>query len=86
MTPESSTVAMRRHSRPPQRRQPGSSSSSARRINAALDPFDGGMDIRPEVLDSIAPAVARLGIEFPSLDTLLGLVRSLPMFEGRWND
>jgi pimeloyl-ACP methyl ester carboxylesterase len=48
--------------------------------------FDGGMDIRPEVWDSIAPAVARLGIEFPSLDMFLGLVRSLPMFEGRWND
>ena len=48
--------------------------------------FDGGMDIRPEMWDSIAPAVSRLGIEFPSLDMFLELVRRLPMFEGRWND
>ena len=53
---------------------------------AKLVLFDGGIDIRPEVWESIAPAVARLGIEFPSLDAFLGLVRGLPMFEGRWND
>ena len=48
--------------------------------------FDGGIDSRPEVWDSIAPAVSRLGIEFPSLDMFLALVQSLPMFEGRWNE
>jgi pimeloyl-ACP methyl ester carboxylesterase len=48
--------------------------------------FDGGIDIRPEVWDSIAPAVERLGIEFPSLDMFLAIMRSLPMFAGRWNE
>ena len=48
--------------------------------------FDGGFDIRAEVWDSIAAAVGRLGVEFPSLDTFLSFVRALPMFEGRWND
>ena len=47
---------------------------------------DGGIDVRPEVWDSIAPAVSRLGIEFPSLDMFLALMQSLPMFEGRWNE
>jgi pimeloyl-ACP methyl ester carboxylesterase len=46
---------------------------------------DGGVDVRPEVWDSITPAVNRLGIEFPSLDTFLGLMQRLPMFAGRWN-
>ena len=48
--------------------------------------FDGGLDVRAEVFDSIAPAVSRLGIEFPSLEMFLTLVRGLPMFENRWND
>ncbi len=47
---------------------------------------DGGLDVRAEVLDSLRPAVDRLGVEFPSLDMFLGFVRMLPMFEGRWND
>jgi len=47
---------------------------------------DGGLDVRAEVLDSLAPAINRLGMEFPSLDMFLGLIRSLPMFDGRWND
>jgi pimeloyl-ACP methyl ester carboxylesterase len=47
--------------------------------------FDGGFDPRAEVFDSIAPAVARLGVEFPSLDAFLGTMRGLPMFSGRWN-
>ncbi len=47
---------------------------------------DGGIDVRAEVLDSLRPAINRLGVEFPSLDMFLGFVRSLPMFEGRWND
>ena len=47
---------------------------------------DGGIDVRPAVWDSIAPAVSRLGIEFPSLEMFLGLMQSLPMFEGRWNE
>src|SRR5262245_7922841 len=33
--------------------------------------IDGGLDVRAEVLDSLAPAIARLGMEFPSLDTFL---------------
>ena len=48
--------------------------------------FDGGLDVRAEVFDSLAPAVNRLGIEFPSLDAFLGLMRSLPLFANRWNE
>ncbi len=48
--------------------------------------FDGGLDVRAEVLDSLRPAINRLGIEFPSLDMFLGFIRGLPMFEGRWNE
>jgi pimeloyl-ACP methyl ester carboxylesterase len=48
--------------------------------------IDGGLDVRPEVLDSLAPAIARLGMEFPSLDGFLERMRGLPMFAGRWND
>jgi pimeloyl-ACP methyl ester carboxylesterase len=46
---------------------------------------DGGLDVRHEVLESLRPAIDRLGVEFPSLDMFLGFVRMLPMFEGRWN-
>jgi pimeloyl-ACP methyl ester carboxylesterase len=53
---------------------------------ARLVLVDGGLDVRPEVLDSLRPAINRLGVEFPSLDMFLGFVRMLPMFEGRWND
>jgi pimeloyl-ACP methyl ester carboxylesterase len=48
--------------------------------------FDGGLDVRAEVFDSLAPAVNRLGVTFPSLDGFLALMRGLPMFAGRWND
>ena len=48
--------------------------------------IDGGLDVRAEVLDSLGPALARLGTEFPSLDAFLGRMRTLPMFTGRWND
>jgi pimeloyl-ACP methyl ester carboxylesterase len=48
--------------------------------------FDGGLDVRAEILDSLAPAINRLGVEFPSLDAFLGMMRGLPMFAGRWND
>jgi pimeloyl-ACP methyl ester carboxylesterase len=48
--------------------------------------IDGGLDVRAEVLDSLAPAIARLGLEFPSLDGFLDRMRGLPMFAGRWND
>jgi pimeloyl-ACP methyl ester carboxylesterase len=53
---------------------------------AKLVLVDGGIDVRAEVLDSLRPAINRLGVEFPSLDMFLGFVRALPMFEGRWND
>ena len=53
---------------------------------AGLVLVDGGLDIRHEVLQSLRPAIDRLGVEFPSLDLFLGFVRTLPMFEGRWND
>lgn len=47
---------------------------------------DGGIDVRAEIIDSLGPAINRLGIEFPSLDVFLGIIRGLPMFTGRWND
>ncbi|MBI4609504.1 MAG: alpha/beta hydrolase [Candidatus Rokubacteria bacterium] len=47
---------------------------------------DGGIDVRAEILDSLAPAINRLGIEFPSMDAFLQLMQSLPMLAGRWND
>lgn len=53
---------------------------------AKLVLVDGGLDVRAEVLDSLRPAINRLGVEFPSLDMFLGFVRMLPMFAGRWND
>lgn len=46
---------------------------------------DGGLDVRPAIFDSIAPAVNRLGIEFPSLEGFLAVLQTLPMFAGRWN-
>jgi pimeloyl-ACP methyl ester carboxylesterase len=53
---------------------------------ARLVLFDGGLDVRAEVLDSLAPAIARLGVEFPSLEGFLERLRGLPMFAGRWNE
>ena len=47
---------------------------------------DGGIDVRAEVLDSLAPAINRLGIEFPSMEMFLQMLQGLPMFRGRWND
>ena len=47
---------------------------------------DGGLDVRAEILDALRPAINRLGVEFSSLETFLGFIRALPMFEGRWND
>jgi pimeloyl-ACP methyl ester carboxylesterase len=47
--------------------------------------IDGGFDLRAEILDSIRPAVERLGIEFPSLELYLTMLQGLPMFAGRWN-
>ena len=47
---------------------------------------DGGIDFRAEVFDSIAPAIARLGIEFPSMEVFLQMLQGLPMFAGRWNE
>jgi pimeloyl-ACP methyl ester carboxylesterase len=52
---------------------------------AKLVLFDGGLDVRAEVLDSLAPAIGRLGVEFPSLEKFLETLKSLPMFQGRWN-
>jgi pimeloyl-ACP methyl ester carboxylesterase len=53
---------------------------------AKLVLVDGGLDVRAEILDSLRPAINRLGVEFPSLDGFLRFIRALPMFEGRWND
>ncbi len=47
---------------------------------------DGGIDVRAEILDSLAPAISRLGIEFPSIDVFLQVLQNLPMFAGRWNE
>ncbi len=48
--------------------------------------FNGGLDVRAEVLDSLAPAINRLGVEFPSLEDFLEMLKGFPMFAGRWND
>src|SRR5574341_1066887 len=48
--------------------------------------MDGAIDVRPEILDSLAPAINRLGVEFPSLEAFLQMVRGLPMLAGRWNE
>ncbi len=47
---------------------------------------DGAIDVRPEILDSLAPAINRLGVQFPSLEAFLQMVRGLPMLAGRWNE
>ena len=47
---------------------------------------DGGIDVRSEILDAIAPAINRLGVEFPSLEAFLQMLQGLPMFTGRWNE
>ena len=53
---------------------------------AKLVLFDGGLDVRAEIMDSLAPAIGRLGVEFPSLGAFLEMLKGLPMFAGRWND
>jgi pimeloyl-ACP methyl ester carboxylesterase len=53
---------------------------------AKLVLVDGGLDVRAEVFDSIAPSVNRLGVEFPSVEMFLAIVQTLPMFAGRWNE
>lgn len=53
---------------------------------AKLVLVDGGIDVRAEILDSLAPAINRLGIEFPSWEMFLQLLQGLPMFAGRWNN
>ena len=53
---------------------------------AKLILFDGGLDVRAEIMDALAPAIGRLGVEFPSLEAFLAMLRGLPMFAGRWND
>jgi pimeloyl-ACP methyl ester carboxylesterase len=53
---------------------------------AKLVLIDGGLDVRPAMLESLAPAIGRVGVEFPSLDGFLARMRALPMFAGRWND
>ncbi|MGH7277148.1 MAG: alpha/beta fold hydrolase, partial [Candidatus Rokuibacteriota bacterium] len=52
---------------------------------ARLVLVDGGLDVRAEVFDSLAPAIERLGLEFPSREAFLERMRALPMFAGRWN-
>jgi pimeloyl-ACP methyl ester carboxylesterase len=59
--------------------------SHSRRVTR-LVLVDGGLDVRAEILDSLAPAINRLGLEFPSLDAFLERMRGLPMFAGRWNE
>jgi pimeloyl-ACP methyl ester carboxylesterase len=53
---------------------------------AKLVLVDGGLDVRAEVLDSLAPAIERLGVEFPSAEAFRARMQGLPMFAGRWND
>ena len=53
---------------------------------AKLVLIDGGLDVRPEMLESLAPVIARVGREFPSLDAFLEQMRGLSMLAGRWSD
>jgi pimeloyl-ACP methyl ester carboxylesterase len=53
---------------------------------ARLVLFDGGIDPRAEVFDSIGPAVARLGVVFPSRQAFRERMQALPFFAGHWND
>jgi pimeloyl-ACP methyl ester carboxylesterase len=53
---------------------------------AKLILLDGGIDVRPEILDALGPAINRLGVEFPSLEAFLTMLQGLPMFAGRWNE
>lgn len=48
--------------------------------------LDGGIDIRAEILEALAPAINRLGVEYPSVDAYLQRLQGLPMFQGRWNE
>jgi len=48
--------------------------------------FDGGFDVRAEVLDSLGPAIARLGVVFPSRQVFSERMQALPFFAGRWNE
>ncbi len=48
--------------------------------------MDGGIDVRPEILDALAPAINRLGVEYPSMEAFLQMLQGLAMFVGRWND
>jgi pimeloyl-ACP methyl ester carboxylesterase len=48
--------------------------------------FDGGFDFRAEVFDSLQPAIGRLELTFPSLETFLGFMQQIPPLQGRWND
>ena len=50
----------------------GSWSALAGQGVAKLVLVDGGLDVRAEVLDSLRPAINRLGVEFPSLDMFMG--------------
>lgn len=58
--------------------------TAPRRV-ARLVLFDGGIDVRAEILDALGPAIGRLGVEFPSLEAFLERMQGLPMFAGRWN-
>ena len=48
--------------------------------------FDGGIDVRAEIFDSLGPAIGRLGVEFPSMGAFLDRLRAMPLFAGRWNE
>ena len=53
---------------------------------AKLVLFDGGIDVRAEIMDSLGPSIGRLGVEFPSLAAFMDLMKGLPFFAGRWNE
>lgn len=53
---------------------------------AKLVLYDGGLDVRAEVFDSLGPSIARLGVVFPSVDAFVGMMQKLPFFAGRWNE
>jgi len=48
--------------------------------------MDAPAEVHPKILDQVKPSLDRLGITFPSWQAYLDHVRSLPYYEGLWDD
>ena len=48
--------------------------------------MDAPAEVHPRILDQVKPSLDRLGITFPSWQAYLDHVRSLPYYEGLWDD